>query len=56
MVKSCTKFYKPVAGEYCYDLSVKNHIDLEQFVKWNPDIKGDCSNMWPGYWYCVAGP
>ena len=24
------------------------------FYKWNPAVGNDCSNMWPGYYYCVG--
>ncbi|KAI9158367.1 carbohydrate-binding module family 50 protein [Paramyrothecium foliicola] len=54
MAADCRRFYMQKPGEFCYDISVKNGVNLDDFYKWNPAVGNDCSNLWPDYYYCVG--
>ncbi|KAF2000149.1 carbohydrate-binding module family 50 protein [Amniculicola lignicola CBS 123094] len=54
IVKTCTKYYKAVAGDGCWAIANSNGITLDQFYAWNPAVGNDCANLWPDYAYCVA--
>ncbi|KZF20520.1 carbohydrate-binding module family 50 protein [Xylona heveae TC161] len=50
----CSKYYKIQSGDGCWDIEHDNNITADQFNAWNPDVGSDCSNLWPGYYVCVA--
>jgi LysM repeat protein len=52
----CTQWYTAVAGDYCYLIEQEFGITFEQMRAWNPYLDENCSNLWPDYSYCVAGP
>jgi len=52
---TCTTYHTVVAGDTCYDIAAANGISLSQFYAWNPPVGTDCSGLWTGYEYCVAG-
>lgn len=52
----CKGWYTAVAGDYCYLITTNHGITFEQFRTWNPYLDENCSNLWPDYSYCVAGP
>ncbi|KAH7228396.1 LysM domain-containing protein [Fusarium solani] len=56
MVKGCTKFHEVRTTTTCQGILNYNKITLAQFVKWNPAVGKDCSNLWSGTHACVAGP
>ncbi|KAF7870543.1 hypothetical protein EAF04_004287 [Stromatinia cepivora] len=52
---TCNKWHIAGDGLYCYDISVKYGITLEQFFTWNPAVSTDCgTGFWGGYAYCVG--
>ncbi|KAH6871038.1 hypothetical protein B0T10DRAFT_611351 [Thelonectria olida] len=54
MTSGCTKFYKVQSGDYCYKICEDNKISQEDFIKWNPSVKSDCSVVEKGVYYCIA--
>ncbi|KAK3307736.1 uncharacterized protein B0T15DRAFT_499665 [Chaetomium strumarium] len=51
---NCGKYYEVDAGETCQNLAFTAGISLSDFLSLNPQIEGDCINLWLGYSYCVA--
>ncbi|PIG86000.1 hypothetical protein AARAC_011340, partial [Aspergillus arachidicola] len=39
----CIQFYRGHSGDYCSKICEINGISVENFVRWNPDVKSDCS-------------
>lgn len=56
MTKGCTKFHYVRSTTTCQGILDYNKISLARFVKWNPAVKSDCSNLWANTHACVAGP
>jgi Tfp pilus assembly protein FimV len=54
MVADCKKFYKVVSGDGCWAIADTNKISLDDFYKWNPALKTDCSGLWAEYYVCVG--
>ncbi|KAH7066518.1 LysM domain-containing protein [Paraphoma chrysanthemicola] len=54
MVAGCKKFYKVVSGDGCWDIANNNKIALDDFYKWNPAVKTDCSGLWAQYYVCIG--
>ncbi|KAM5487940.1 hypothetical protein MaudMau93_004334 [Microsporum audouinii] len=53
-VKNCNKFYLVKNGDNCYNIEQKFSLSHNNFVRWNPDVKDDCSSLWQGYHMCVG--
>ena len=49
----CGAFYEAVAGDYCQQISLNQTITLSLFEEINPSINAACSNLIPGFYYCV---
>jgi LysM repeat protein len=57
IISSCTKFYKAVSDDSCSKISDSfGTFSVADFEKWNPAVKSDCSQLYAGYYYCVAVP
>lgn len=54
IIDGCSKFYKVMSGDGCYDIAAANNVALSDFYSWNPAVKSDCSGLFPGYYVCVA--
>jgi LysM repeat protein len=54
MTNNCNKFYMVVSGDGCSGVATSNGISLANFISWNPDLKSDCSGLFPGYYVCVG--
>lgn len=54
MASGCTVFYEAKANDGCYDIAAAYGITLDQFYAWNLALNGDCSGLWPDYYYCVG--
>ncbi|KAJ7864947.1 hypothetical protein B0H14DRAFT_3862329 [Mycena olivaceomarginata] len=51
---NCTNYYQVQSGGNCPMIEAMFAISQSDFLKWNPEIKGDCSNL-DIQRYCVAG-
>ncbi|KAM0518033.1 hypothetical protein ACHAPE_004435 [Trichoderma viride] len=58
MVDRCSGFYKVKKGDECSGIAAHAKIDLGDFYKWNPAVKGDCSGLQAEVYVCVerTGP
>ncbi|KAJ5036790.1 hypothetical protein NUH16_004669 [Penicillium rubens] len=54
MVSNCNSFYDVVKNDGCYDIAAANSIALNDFYKWNPAVKTDCSGLQPDFYVCVG--
>lgn len=53
MVSNCNTFYLVKTGDSCAAIATSKGISLDNFYKWNPAIKTDCSGLWVSYYVCV---
>lgn len=53
MVSNCNSFYLVVTGDACAAIASSKGISLDNFYKWNPAVKTDCSGLWVSYYVCV---
>ncbi|KAF5973398.1 Autolysin [Fusarium coicis] len=54
MVKNCITFHYISSTTTCQALLKYRKITMEQFFKWNPAVKKDCSGLWKDTNACVA--
>ncbi|BCS19574.1 LysM peptidoglycan-binding domain-containing protein [Aspergillus puulaauensis] len=54
ITKSCNKFYKVEKDDDCYGIAKDKKISEEDFYKWNPAVKDDCSMLLYGFYVCVG--
>jgi LysM repeat protein len=54
MIGSCNSFYYVKQGDGCWAIANQYNISLDNFYSWNPDVKNDCSGLWPNYYVCVG--
>ncbi|KAI1046157.1 hypothetical protein LB505_008895 [Fusarium chuoi] len=54
MVSNCNSFYKVQDGDGCWAISSAKKINLDDFYKWNPAVKTDCSALQPDYNICIG--
>ncbi|KAL4928112.1 LysM peptidoglycan-binding domain-containing protein [Aspergillus undulatus] len=50
---SCSKYYTVADGDYCLKVESDQGVTIDQLRQLNPGLKGDCTNLWLGYQYCV---
>lgn len=51
----CTAFYTVPVGDWCFKVAADKGITLDEFYALNTQVDRECSNLWAGYEYCVAG-
>ena len=49
----CGRYYQAQSGDYCQRISLNNTISVPLFEQINPSINHDCTNLKPGFHYCV---
>jgi hypothetical protein len=54
MVTNCAKFHWIAKGVTCNQVYSYQQISLEDFVRWNPTVKDDCTGMWAEVQVCVG--
>ncbi|KAH7260827.1 uncharacterized protein BKA55DRAFT_504394, partial [Fusarium redolens] len=54
MVANCNKFHYIQSTTTCQGILNYDKISLADFVKWNPAVGKDCSNLWKGTSACVG--
>ncbi|KAL4955801.1 hypothetical protein BDW69DRAFT_159902 [Aspergillus filifer] len=50
---SCSEYYTVADGDYCLKVEKDKGVTIDQLRQLNPGLKGDCTNLWLGYQYCV---
>ncbi|KAJ6587482.1 hypothetical protein DFH09DRAFT_1359200 [Mycena vulgaris] len=51
---NCGGWYFVEKGDFCTKVALNNSVTLGDFVTLNPELNSECTNLWAGYWYCVA--
>jgi LysM repeat protein len=51
---SCKGWYSVASGDVCSVVEKKLGVSMANLMKWNSQLKSDCSNLWLGYSYCVS--
>ncbi|KAI0203376.1 hypothetical protein F4808DRAFT_458140 [Astrocystis sublimbata] len=51
----CYKWYVVKSGDGCWNIDQAYGITLDYFRTLNTYVDEACSNIWPGYAYCVSG-
>jgi LysM repeat protein len=54
MVSSCTRFHLVHSGDTCQAVAPFYGITPAQIIAWNPNAGSQCTNLWTGYYVCVA--
>ncbi|KAF7558463.1 hypothetical protein G7046_g5707 [Stylonectria norvegica] len=53
MPAGCKKFYQIKPGDHCAKVCDENKVSRDDFKKWNPSVKSDCSLVEKGVYYCL---
>ncbi|KAK6215152.1 hypothetical protein QIS74_08171 [Colletotrichum tabaci] len=53
-IANCTTWYSPESGDSCAVVLDRTSLTLDEFFTFNPSVKGDCSSMVTGTYYCVS--
>ncbi|KAI5920975.1 hypothetical protein F4810DRAFT_712991 [Camillea tinctor] len=51
-VDDCYVWMKARPGDTCDIVCDLLDLTVDQFLVWNPQLKGNCWNLWQGYAYC----
>ncbi|TQV97383.1 LysM domain-containing protein [Cordyceps javanica] len=51
--KQCGRYYEVKTGDYCQLIALNNTITVTLFGSINPSINSGCTNLIPGFFYCV---
>ncbi|GAT22555.1 LysM domain protein [Aspergillus luchuensis] len=56
LVDDCSAYYEARSGDSCWSIvnDKYTYLTTSLFEEWNPAVRSDCSNLQPGYYYCVA--
>ncbi|KAI2819742.1 hypothetical protein CBS147343_2997 [Aspergillus niger] len=56
LVGDCSTYYEAKSGDSCWSIVNDKYTYLTTSLseEWNPAVGSDCSNLQPGYYYCVA--
>ncbi|OJZ91028.1 carbohydrate-binding module family 50 protein [Aspergillus luchuensis CBS 106.47] len=56
LVDDCSTYYQAKSGDSCWSIfnNKYTYLTTSLFEEWNPAFGLDCSNLQPGYYYCVA--
>ncbi|KAK2746308.1 hypothetical protein FQN55_005736 [Onygenales sp. PD_40] len=50
---NCSKWYFVESGDHCAKISLQFSISLKDFYFLNPQVDGNCTNLWGNTSYCV---
>ncbi|KAL4937719.1 hypothetical protein BDV06DRAFT_202312 [Aspergillus oleicola] len=50
---SCAEYYTVADGDYCLKIESDKGVTIDQLRQLNSGLKGDCTNLWLGYQYCI---
>ncbi|GLA39977.1 hypothetical protein AnigIFM63309_007581 [Aspergillus niger] len=56
LVCDCSTYYEAKFADSCWSIvnDKYTYLTTSLFEEWNPAVGSDCSNLQPGYYYCVA--
>ncbi|RYP63762.1 hypothetical protein DL770_009309 [Monosporascus sp. CRB-9-2] len=53
--RNCESWIAAGPGDTCDSIGKAHNMDVKHFLRINPQLKNDCSNLlWSGYHYCVG--
>ncbi|KAF2000817.1 carbohydrate-binding module family 50 protein [Amniculicola lignicola CBS 123094] len=52
-IKNCKTYYQVQIADNCKRISIAASVSVEEFMAMNPSIDANCSNLYPGLWYCT---
>ncbi|KAI2624041.1 hypothetical protein GGS21DRAFT_541259 [Xylaria nigripes] len=52
-IANCTEYADAYPDWDCIDILSNYELTIAQFYEYNPEVGKDCSNLWPGYAYCI---
>ena len=53
MAEGCDRFHKVLKDEGCQSIADDSKISLDDFLSWNPDVGGTCTNLLYDFYVCV---
>ncbi|KAL6801463.1 carbohydrate-binding module family 50 protein [Trichoderma sp. SZMC 28013] len=57
MVNNCYKFFFVEDKDTtCYSIAQEKSVSINDILKWNPGMKGDCNNLWLHNNICIGAP
>ncbi|KAG8410343.1 hypothetical protein J3459_017153 [Metarhizium acridum] len=54
IVDNCDKFCYVQKDNTCEEVAEKNHISVEEFIKWNEGAGPECLTLWANTYACVG--
>lgn len=54
MVGYCTKFYRVVSNDGCWQIARDNNTALDSLYRWNPAVKNDCTGLQANTYICIG--
>ncbi|KAI2789429.1 hypothetical protein POX_d04917 [Penicillium oxalicum] len=54
VISGCNSYHAVVSGDSCQSIAAEAHIDMADFVKWNPNVGPGCASLWLGYYVCTG--
>ncbi|KAJ5488589.1 hypothetical protein N7539_003479 [Penicillium diatomitis] len=54
VITGCNAYHSVAAGDSCQSIVAEAHIDMADFMKWNPNVGPGCANLWLGYYVCTG--
>ncbi|KAI0140057.1 carbohydrate-binding module family 50 protein [Hypoxylon sp. NC0597] len=51
---NCRTCYTVAPGDTCLSITQPRGVSLTDFYAWNPSVNAGCTNLQPGYNYCVG--
>ncbi|KAF7717569.1 LysM domain-containing protein [Penicillium ucsense] len=54
VITGCNAYHSVAAGDSCQSIVAEAHIDMADFIKWNPNVGPGCATLWLGYYVCTG--
>ncbi|KAK4172182.1 hypothetical protein QBC36DRAFT_315088 [Triangularia setosa] len=51
---NCNRYHYVQSGDTCAVIASINGISVPQFLSWNSEINGECTNLWLNYFVCTG--
>lgn len=53
-LSSCKKFYRVKPGQGCWDVQQSQVVSVDDWARWNPEVRKDCGNVQANVYVCVG--
>lgn len=54
ITSKCKTYYQIKSGDSCWTIQQAKGVTLAQLRSWTTEINAGCTNLWLGYYICVA--